>query len=281
MKRPDPVVVASDKRIAKREQEIRTRLELPANQEAFVRLGAIMGGYRADPQPAEIPALLRFITDLELMTLPEHRHGIAGALVGISGLHPELRDRWRAEAPKLFAAAEKLVPANEAEAAISCDQIEFLWMLWMTTGDAVVLRRLFKEAHRGGVAGERAAVLIAVHSSMPDVEQELLRSVEAGRTVGNAPVPLPPAQASQRKGIPQADVTALNRHVASLREGIQRAILVGWTPAQGGTFIIVTPDGQDWPECPKVWAGRPVVILKADAKQLEIHQQVQRARDEP
>ena len=272
---------ASDKRIAKREEDVRARLSEPANQEAFVRLGAILANYREDPQPDAIQGVLDVITSLDLMTLPEHRFGLSGALIGISGLHPERKDRWKAHAPKLFSAAEKIVPSSEAEAQLNGDHIEFLWMLWMTTGDNAALRRVFKEAHKGGSAGDRATVLITLHTHLPEVARELMHSIATGRAVGYAPVPLPPKQLVLRKDVPQEAVDALNRHVAAMPGGVQRVILVGWTPAQGGTFLIITPDGQTWSECPKEWAGRPVTVIKADAQQLQIHQQVQSQMEEP
>lgn len=278
-KRPDPEVTAVDRRIAGREQAVRDAL---ADHEAeVVGLGLLFGNYRNDPHPELMMDALATIIELDIMMLPEHRYGIAGALMGISGLHPEYKDSWRARAPKLFEAAERLIPSDEAEAKLTGDHIEFLWMHWMTSGDLHLLRRIFKEAHKEGPAGERASVLIAAHEELPEVRNELMRSIAAGRTVAAAPVALPPPATVDRKDVPQADVTALNRHVTALPNGVRRVILVGWTPAQGGTFIIITPDGLPASDLPKEWAGKPVVVSKADAQQLAIHRQVLKKMDEP
>lgn len=279
VKRPDPTVAAAYLRIARREQDIRDRVN--ENADKLLALGMLFGNYRLEPHPELVEKQLGFITELELMALPEHRSGIAGALVGVSGLHPEMKAQWYALAPKLFAAAESLVPSGEAEALLTRDHIEFLWMLWMTTGDVAILRRLFKEAHKGGQSGDCATAMIALHSHLPEVATELLRSVEAGRTVGNAPVALPHLQTTQRKDVPQAEVKLLNQHVAALPGGIERVLLVGWTPAQGGTFIIITPDGKVWDACPKEWVGRPVAFIKADPQQLALHQQLLARRNDP
>lgn len=272
MKRQDPAEAAVDRRILRREQAIRDRVN--EHPDKIVALGMLFGNYRADPRPEDMLAHLNVINDLEIMALPEHRHGIAGALIGVSGLHPERKRDWVARAPKLFAAAERLIPSDEAEAVLSRGHIEFLWMLWMTTGDPPVLRRIFKEAHKGGPTGDCASALIALHAHLPDVATELMRAIQEGRTVGGAPVSIPPRQTVQRKDVPQADVSELTRHVAALPGGIARAILVGWTPVQGGTFIVVTPDGKGWAECPKEWKGRPVEFVKADAQQLAAHEQI-------
>lgn len=278
-KRVDEEVSAVDRRIAQREQAVRDALN--DHQEELVALGILFGNYRMDPHPELVTSALTTITELELMMLPEHRYGLAGALVGVSSLHPEHKDSWKAHSPKLFAAAERLVPSDEAEAQLSGGHIEFLWMNWMTTGDPQLLRRIFKEAHKGGEAGERATIIVASHAELPEVQGELLRSAAAGRAVASAPVALPPQGTVERKDVPQAEVTALNCHVTALPNGMQRVILVGWTPAQGGTFMIITPDGQDAPDFPKKWAGKPVVVTKADAQQLAIHQQILKRMEEP
>ncbi len=281
MKRPDPSESAVDRRLARREQDIRDRVNEPENVEKVIFLGTLFGNYRHDPHPDLVMDQLAIITDLELMALPEHRYGIAGALVGVAGLHPEMKGHWKAAAPKLLLAAERLTPSIEAEAVLTRDHIEFLWMLWMTTGDVLVLRRLFKEAHKGGQAGDCATAILALHVHLPEVDRELMNSMIEGRTVGRAPVAVPAPQTNQRKDVPQAAVTELNKYMTSIPGGIDRVILVGWTPAQGGTFIVITPDGKMWDTCPKEWSGRPVAVLKADAQQLAIHQQIQARRDDP
>jgi len=273
MRRPDAEESVVDRRLARREHDIRDRVA--EHERQLVELGMLFGNYRDHPRPDAIQGQLSTITDLELMALPEHRSGIAGALIGTLGLHPERAHHWKGHSPKLYAAAERLIPPDGVEAVLTGDHIEFLWMLWLTAGDLRVLRRIFKEAHKGGHAGDRATAILIVHAHLPDVAHELLRSIATGQTVGQAPVPLPAAHQGVRTDVPQADVSALTRHITTLPGGIQRVILVGWTPARDGTFLVITPNGQTWPDCPQEWAGRPVVVIKADAQQLAIHQQVQ------
>jgi hypothetical protein len=257
------------------------------------------------------------INALHLMSLPEHRHGVAGAVVAIISSLPKreqaayrgmpvnelpfIKDpvvadageetpadgvpivtsgKARSNAPfkALIDSAYRLAIPVEDVLDLRPGHVDFLWMQWLVSRDDVLLNRLVR--------------LTTNHPSL-DVKQEgavLLRAHIHLQPVADrlraVQAFLAPAAGRVPPNVPKAEVDALGQFLVkggagTSGAGLSAIILVGWTPGDEGGFFVVTPDGVRPPNCPEKWHQRPVAVHKATEAEMEAHRAFLSARDEP
>lgn len=287
MKINTPKPDAMDLRAREYEQEIRAAVEAVGGigGPRLAWLPAYFASYRLDPDPGRFIEALGVIEEFKLMALPEHRHGLAGAVVGVLFKHAEQSDGWRASKHRsVIATAERItIPLVDQDIANPL-MVDYLWMFWMTTGDTGTLKRIVRLALQPGQVGEQAAVLLAAHAMLPEVAVQLDQLAASGCAIGGTPVPLPSAYTTVRKDIPHAEVKSLYAHLIAIPGTRQRLVLVAWLPGtlevpQG--FLAVTRDGHRFNGLPLEWEGYPVHVRRATVDEAKRHQAVLDAAEEP
>ena len=273
----------------------------------------LINAWHTRPRPDLVENFLKAIELLHLMALPEHRHGVAGAIVAMIGSLPkreqaayrgmsmnELNPTAALDAGELT--PEGGVPTGKApfaplinsahKLAIPVDDvldlrpghIDFLWMQWLVSRDDMLLNRLVRltTGHPNLEVRTQGTILLRAHVHLPPVADRL-RAVQAllGATVNRIPPNVPKAEVDELgaflvKGGVLTPGTAPVQGV-----GLNTIILVGWRPGEDGGFFVVTPDGERPPNCPDKWKQRPLTVEKATAEQMEQHRAVLSARDEP
>lgn len=293
-------------KIDAREAKIRAEFEALGGTQGVKMRGILwlINAWHAKARPDLVVNFLTCIDALHLMSLPEHRHGVAGAIVAvISSLPKREQAAYRAMAvgelnPTAAADAGELTPEQGVpvsggkrapfkilidsayKLAIPVDDvldlrpghIDFLWMQWLVSRDDALLNRLVRltTGHPSVEVRQQGTILLRAHVHLQPVADRL-RAVQAllGATVNRIP-----------PNVPKADVDALGAHLVKTA-GLATIILVGWRAGEEGGFFVVTPDGERPPNCPDKWMQRPLTVEKATAEQMEQHRAVLSARDEP
>ena len=274
-KKPTPEEVDLRK-AERREADARATLQKlgGVTGEVMTAISRYFALYAAKPRPDLLVDTLARIDELGLMQLPEHRHGVAGAISGIFNLHPEHQDAWRAalkERPrlaKILESAERLTPPVSDEAIKWPGAVDYLWMNWLITRDHLALRRVLTLGHRLDAVGEAAIATLHLNAELPEVQAAIvdtLKKREEQALLYRHRIP---------PGVPVEDVSALRKLVASTALAIRHVVLVGWMPGEEGGFLIVTVDGTKPAGCPDVWRQRPVRLRKAKPEELRAHREL-------
>lgn len=237
--------------------------------------------YRHTPRLEEISDALIVIEELKLFSLPEHKFGVGGALCAVMDLHPNEAEIWKKYHKHVLTAAERTAAHLPSGDVTRPEEIEFLWMWWMVTGEDSVLERIGGLAGRSDLVGQHALAYLMAHRQLVEVS-DLLRSMSAkGTTVAGVPVSFAVTVANC---VPQQDaVRRLSLHVLGLPGGRYRVVLVGWVNATEhlhASFVIVTPDGLPVDGCPELWEDHPVRYLRVTQEQLAKHSQLLNAAEE-
>jgi hypothetical protein len=267
---------------------------------AFEALGGVAGvrmrgvlwlinAWHKGPRPDLVEPFLTAIEALHLMALPEHRHGVAGAIVAImAGLSKREAAAYRgldehgepaaaqstARAPfkPLVDSAHKLAIPVDDVLDMRPGHIDFLWTQWLVARDDQLLNRLVRltTSHPNAEVRQEGGMLLRAHVHMTPVADRL-RAVQAL---------LIPDQARIPPNVPKAEVDELGKLLVK-GAGLATILLVGWKGGEDGGFFVVTPDGEKPANCPEKWHQRPVVVRKATEQELEQHRAMISARDEP
>ena len=277
-----------------KEREIRARLDEQGGITSPVMLSIFryFHTYAQTPRPDLFDSVLQRIDELSLMSLPEHRHSLAGALASVVAQHadqPDLQMRWRQH--RLVQTAERLTPPIADEEVTRPGQAEWLWMSWVVTRDDPVLQRVVRLANREDSVGETAVTLLDAHAHMPEIQAVLVALLQRRQAQVMAPFRhvQPPGLVKISDEI-RAQVTALREHVTADPAVKRSVVLVGWVPPGGGpapaTFLIVTTDGLPPIGSPLAWPpgaadALPVVVRKATPQQMAAHRQLHDAAEEP
>ncbi len=276
--------------------------------------------YAMNPRPDLFLNVLQSIHDLNLMILPEHRNGVAGAVSAVYSLHPEHHDAWKGATfvlARILSAADRLTPPIMDEEIARPGQVDFLWMVWAVTRDGASLQRVLNLAHRVDSVGDAALTLLHAHAHLPDIQGVLGQALEKRQMKA-----MPHYQGVVRiDGVPTEDVHDLTALLAADPIKAKRIVLVGWLkhdenapksstnghkkkpmktaqksaqksapepaaepaaePPLTGSFIVVTTDGMRPSECPNEWRKRPVRVRKATAEEVQAHKLLLEAAEEP
>jgi hypothetical protein len=269
-------VLELEQRALRHEGVIRLQLEERGGISGPEMQGLIelFGGWRHHPQPDALPEALETIQRLRLLALPEHKFGVAGAVMAACERHPEHAEALRGSYRALLSTIERAAPHLPRGDVSSPDEVEYLWMYWMVTGTPSILSRISGLIDRCDAVGKHAAGYLVAHSYLPEVAAEIQRLDSRNSMMYGVPVP-----GQSRTGIPAKQVHELVLALMALPGGRQRAVQVGWITALD-SYEIFTRDGQTWPHAPAVWEGKPVLVQRASAEQLAVHRILLDAADE-
>ncbi len=300
------------RRAEKREQDIRAALAKVGGVTGPV-MSAILrffGRYAENPRPELFLQVIQSVANLQLMALPEHRNGLAGAIAAVVMLHPEHQDAWRqgkvglimdgpvdahtcSRLAKVIEAAEAIAPPLSDEEVTKPGHIEYLWMTWIVAREEAVLQRVIRMAHRHDAVGESALQLLHAHGTMPEVQNQLMQVLQA-RLRGiphykGAPpnVPVEDVRALQAMLVAQAaeQVGTGTGTGAGARGGPahprKHLVLIGWLPGETGGFLVVTTDGKKPAGYVETWRQRKVVVRKAKPAEMQAHRALIDAQEAP
>jgi hypothetical protein len=280
-----------------KEREIRARLDSQGGITSPIMLSIFryFHIYAQTPRPDLFDSVLQRIDELGLMSLPEHRHSLAGALAAVVAQHADKADVWRLH--RLVQTAERLTPPPSDEEVSRPGQAEWLWMSWVVTREAAVLQRVVRLANRDDSVGETAVTLLDAHAHMPEVQAALVALLAKRQAAVMAPFRHAPPSGvgAGLVKVPdevRAQVTALREHVTQDPAARRSVVLVGWVPPAAAptptaaTYLIVTTDGLPPIGAPLTWPPGvpdplPVVVRKATPQQLAAHRQLHDAAEEP
>ncbi len=246
--------------------------------------------YAELPRPDLFLDTLAHIQRLQIMSLPEHRNGVGGAIAAVVSLHPEYQDEWRGKHKALIDSAERLAPPFVDEEISRPGQTEYIWMLWVVTRDAAALQRIVRLAHRLDSVGEAALSVLHRHAAYPEVSAILFQTLAARQARA-----VPRQQASPMSAAVLA-VRELRAHLTEAAGGRDRnLVLVAWLKAESkplkklkkgevppvGSFVIATITGAIPMACPTQWKGYPVSVRKAKPDEVRTHKALIDAAEEP
>lgn len=272
---------ANLRKAEKREETVRAALNKAGGVMSPIMLSIFryFHQYSTKPRPDLFPDVVGRVVELGLMTLPEHRHSIAGAIASIVSFHPEHQDHWRKglEAPLLavIASSDRLAPPITDEAITFPHQVEYLWMSWVITRDLAVLQRIVRFAHRQDTVGDAAVSLLHAHAHFPEVGA-VMAAIVARRQRS-----LMPSYRGQVPGVPIAQVNELQAVVCADPVARKRIVLVGWIPGDEGGYLVVTTDGDKVASCPDQWHGQKVIVRKAKPDEMRAHTELRNAAEAP
>ena len=245
----------------------------------------LLNTWHTKRRPDLVDVFLEKVTALQLMALPEHRHGVAGGIVAIiSSLTKREQVSYRGvnehgvvipgkyPFKALVDSAHKLSIPSEDVLDLRPGHIDFLWSQWLVLRQDALLNRLVRLAtsHVNAEVRQEGTVLLRAHVHLPEIAERL----RALQTM------LSPNQGRIPAHVPRADVDALGEFLVK-GAGLHPIVLVGWQDGEDGGFFVVTPDGKAPPNMPEKWAQRTVRVMKATDAQMEAHRATMAAREEP
>jgi hypothetical protein len=253
----------------------------------FTRAGRLVSDTARAGHRERFGWALDTIVELELMLLPEHRAGVAGAVVAL--LHQYYPDVDRpddfmpvdkAEIEKVFIGPRaKLVdacvrmtpPPRDAEISRP-NQVEWLWMAWATNKAAPLLSRIASLAHRRDEVGEMAILLLSTNAGIPEVQHVLQRLRQDQGGITN--------MASGQQAI-RNDVSSLRLLLTADPLWRRQILFVAWIPGDDQGFVVVTRDGITPPNCPTLWRQRPVKVRAPLPAELAKHEAMRSMAEDP
>lgn len=255
-------------RIEKREGRLRSSFEAQGGMsgETMQAILAFFTEYPKRPRPHLFLLVIERIKEMHLLSLPEHRYGVAGAMAAVYHLHPEHEDAWKNAEGQVLEVAENLAPPFTDEEIERPTHVDYLWMTWLVTADDAAWQRVYRLAHRTDEVGVHARTILHVNQTLPQVqaalEQLRLRGAAGVQVVGGKGEQAPPV----------ADVQALAQLLVEVPSNRKKVVLVGWMLTPTPAFQVVTPDGTKPSNCPDTWKGLPVLLREATADEMRQHQ---------
>jgi hypothetical protein len=264
-------------RIEKREARLRASFEAQGGMRGETMRGilAYFTEYRITPRPHLFLLLIERIQELHLLSLPEHRYGVAGGIAAVLFLHPEHEDEWRRQARTAVETAMRLAPpATDAEITRP-EHASYLWMQWAVAGDDAAWLRVLRLAQRVDAVGEYTRLLMIAHRSMPEVH-------EAIEELQSASVPGIQVSWQMLKGTqpPVEQVHELGQLLTRRHDNARAIVFVGWVPVAVPTFLVVTPNGDAPLGCPTTWHGQPVVVRAATPGEMSQYRALLSAKED-
>lgn len=253
------------RRIERREARLRASFEAQGGMS-----GEVMGGiisffneYRQTPRPHLLMTVLDRAVELHLLTLPEHRYGVAGGITAVfhQGSEQQQED-WKRANGKLLDSCGLMAPPLMDDEVVRPAHGEYLWMYWLVSADASTWVRIQRIASRQDAVGRRLREILNQNQRIPEVEQLVSKLRE--QFFGD--IQVRNRTASEQ---PQARVRALGQMLLQYPSNARRIVLVGWVEGEGKpTFLVVTPDGS-YPEgLLGTWHGLPVTVRSATPDEL-------------
>ncbi len=246
---------------------------------ALQDMANFFGSYHRLPQPEGLDVVMQRITELQLLTMPEHRFGIAGAVHAVMHLHPPMQTGWRLKWPKQMAIMDECRPSEEDSEVTRPPEIDYLWMYGITCWDEYTIDRIIRIGLRGDMAGDAAVRVAAYHALHPLMLQALARAA-ATTTAALRP----------DTTIPAASIHSLAL-LAATEPIFQASVLyIGWRNARAATtaieaqeaaFVAKTPDGNLPHNFPTCWDGYPVMGAQATAIELINWRRLHAAKERP
>ena len=259
--------------------------------------------YHDKPRPDLMLDALDWVLALNLMALPEHRYGIAGAIRGVMDLvppvlvpdpaddialstpddapagpppEPPFIRAWREHYPKILESVDRLVPPEHDVAINRTGHIDYMGMRWMVAREAQQLARVIRLSHRDDEVGEAAAVFLDQFGSMNVVQEARFRAA-------GIHIPTAESQAAAAREMERAQqVDDLVRYLTATPSEREHMIYVGWVPDKtGGAFTIATVDGQPPKHLPGEWNGRSILVRKATGAELAANRRLAAEKDAP
>lgn len=229
-----------EKRAEEQERQIRERLNEAGGfgSKAMRMLDVFFSHYHQLPTPESFPEVLKVITDLQLMQLPEHRFGVAGGIAAVASLHPDLLPAWKRDYPVLVTSAIRLTPPIIDTDISSPGHIEHLFVWWLVTREAATLQRIVRLATREGPVGLMCQALLYDNVNLPEVKQV----VDANHAKWS---PL-----MNRQGF----IDQKLQELANSLVGKPNVVCVG--KQADGVIVCVTLDGSRPPGCPDAFICR-------------------------
>ncbi len=264
-------------RIEKREDRLRSSFEAQGGMsgETMQAILAFFTEYPKRPRPHLFLLVIERIKELHLLSLPEHRYGVAGAIAAVYRLHPEHEDAWKKAEGQVLEVAENLAPPFSDEEIERPTHVDYLWMTWLVTADDGAWQRVYRLAHRTDEVGVHARMILHVNQTLPQVqaalEQLRLRGAVGVQVFGGKGEQAPPV----------ADVQALAQMLVEVPSNRKLVVLVGWMLTPAPAFQVVTPDGTKPSNCPDTWKGCPVLLRAATADEMRQHQILSLTEDDP
>lgn len=293
-------------RIDAREARLRKALDNAGGEtgEIMTTLVRYFTSYATTPRPDLMLDALDWIQTLNLMALPEHRYGIAGAIRGVMDLVPPVLvpdapdgdeielstpagpppeplfiKAWRAGYPKILESVDRLVPPEHDIGITRTGHIDYMGMRWMVARSPLFLDRIIRLSHRDDDVGEAAAVFLDVYASMNEVQEARLRA---------AGIHIPTAEQQRAAGAMAAEgmtraiqVDGLVRYLTATPSEREHMVYVGWVPGTPSAFVIATTDGQPPKHTPERWHDQAVSVRTATEAELSAHQELAMERDRP
>jgi len=249
---------------------------------ALQDLANFFGSYHRAPQPEGLDVVMQRITDLDLLSMPEHRFGLAGAIHAIMHLHAAdvaLHSKWRKQWPKQMVILDDCRPSEEDSEVTRPPEIDYLWMYGITCWDEYTIDRIIRIGARTDMTGDAAVRVAHYHGAHPLMLQALARAA-ATTTSGLRHDP----------SIPTASIMTLAR-LAATHPRFQACVLyIGWRSARAAhgadpghlaALVVKTPDGNIPRDFPLAWDGHPVVSAQATATELATWRKQHAAKERP
>jgi hypothetical protein len=211
--------------------------------------------YAQQPQPEAFDAVMERVVSLRLHQLPEHRHGIAGALHGILFMHPDLENTWKREWNQPLATLEACRPPESDQDISKPPEVDYLWMYGVTCQDDLSVERIARLSRRADPVGSAAYHVVQCYAHHPMMRAALVRAVSTLTT-----------QPHDCTDAPHASVRSLALRAEQVPPDQGAVLYVGWLPplpGSVGSLVICTPDGQAPVGFPATWDGYPVSAQKA------------------
>lgn len=305
-------------RIDAREARLRLALDKHGGEtgEIMTTLVRYFTTYATTPRPDLMLDALDWIQTLNLMALPEHRYGIAGAIRGAMDLVPILPQpegeetalttpddvpagpppepldiqAWRRGFPKILESVDRLVPPPHDVAINRTGHIDYMGMRWLVARNPLFIDRILRLTHRDDDVGEAAIIFLDTYNTMSEVQDARMRA--AGIRVPTV-AEHKAAQAATAEGMARAmQVDELVRYLTVTPSEREHMVYVGWVPAgitpsdrmpvfASGAFVIATTDGQPPKHTPERWHDQSVSVRKATTQELTAHQELAMERDRP
>jgi hypothetical protein len=271
---------ANLRKAEKREESVRQALTQaggvmsPVMQSIFRYFSA----YSVKPRPDLFVDVLKRVSELKLMILPEFRHSIAGAVASIVSFHPEHQDAWKKlDEPllQIIQTSERMSPPFTEEEISWPHQVEYLWMSWIITRDLQVLQRIVRFANRQDDVGDTALSILHAHAHFPEVTAVMATILKSRQHN------LTPPYRTTFAGVPHAQINELQALVVADPLGRKRVVLVGWIPGPDGGYLVVTTDGEKPVPCPELWHDQKVHVRKAKPEEMRAHEELLSAAEEP
>lgn len=276
-------------KIEARERKMRATFEASGGVEGehMVALVRLFQEYHDTPRPESIMDALARIHELNLMSLPEHRHAIAGALRGVMDTIPHgpaqadgdttsaLVRSWKEAYRAIMESVTRLIPPDDNHQITRPGQIDYLGMRWLVTRNRLLLERVCLLALRNDEVGQHTLQFLQAYQGMPEVREAslalLLASTGASPIVGDG-------------GAKRQQVDLLVRYLLDMPGNREQLVYVGWIPTQDlvpATFVVATLDGARPKHCPQTWQEQPVTVRKATPAELIAHHKLAAAGDQP